>query len=271
MSPDEPRTPESTRASSMEPDMFDQSQPRIGRRESEPHSTEISYIYDVLATNFQQHHVLWDLHHYFPFDSGDIDVQFDISFFLNLSIPYSLSSYRAIEHEKRVPQMVINILSKSTWKTDLSENLEYARMLKIPVYIVFPPFDVGARPYQPPFVRAYLLRPGDEQELKESRISSTVVGDAVPVSEQIDLEGLVPFNVGLVKLEKLHEKTKPLYRLVLIDKETSRIFLSKVELQARLIEQEKQRAEQEKQRAEQEKQRADKYLSILKDHDINEP
>ena len=41
-----------TRHQTIKPDEFDQSQPRIGRRESEPHSFEISYLHDVLTFNF---------------------------------------------------------------------------------------------------------------------------------------------------------------------------------------------------------------------------
>jgi Uma2 family endonuclease len=258
MANDEIKPPVSTRILSMEPDTYDQSQPRIGRRESEPHSCEITYLYDVLRTNFPQHHPLWDLHHYFPYEDEEIDVQFDISFFLNYSINYSLSSYHAREHENRVPSMAINILSRSTWKTDLSENMEYARMVKIHVYVVFAPFDVASRPYQPPFARSYLLQPDGNYRFKELRAVSAITDDAVafPPSDQLDLDGLVPFNLGLVKLEKTHEKNKALFRLVLIDKDTSRILLSKIEMQERELKQEKQRAEQEKQRAE-------KYLQLL--------
>ncbi|NMC08243.1 MAG: hypothetical protein GYA24_23760, partial [Candidatus Lokiarchaeota archaeon] len=64
----------STRVRSAEPDTFDQSQPRIGRRESEPHSAEISYLHDVLTVNFPQHHAIWDLHHYFTLENEEIDV-----------------------------------------------------------------------------------------------------------------------------------------------------------------------------------------------------
>ncbi|MEX2715243.1 MAG: hypothetical protein Q6370_002960 [Candidatus Sigynarchaeota archaeon] len=273
MANDEPKTPVSTRMPSMEPDTYDPSRPRIGRRESEPHSCEITYLYDVLRTNFPQHHALWDLHHYFPFEDEEIDVQFDISFFLNYSIPYSMSSYNAREHGNRVPSMAINILSRSTWKTDLSENMEYARMVKIPVYVVFAPFDVASRPYQPPFARSYLLQTDGGYKIKELRVARAITDDPVafPPSDVLDLEGLVPFNLGLVKLEKTYERTKPLYRLVLIDKDTSRILLSRVELRERELEQEKQRAEQEKQHAEQEKQRAEKYLQLLKKKGINVP
>ena len=277
---DEIKTPVSTRIYSMEPDTYDQSRPRIGRRESEPHSCEITYLYDVLRNNFPQHHALWDLHHYFPYEGEEIDVQFDISFFLNYSINYSLSSYHGREHENRVPSLAINILSRSTWKTDLTENMEYARMVKIPVYVVFAPFDVASRPYQPPFARSYLLQPDGNYKLKELRGARSIADAAVPFppADQLDLEGLIPFNLGLVKLEKTHEKNKTLYRLVLIDKDTSKVLLSKVELQERELkqekqraEQEKQRAEQEKQRAEQEKQRAEKYLQLLKKNGIDAP
>ena len=126
-----------TRHQTIKPDEFDQSQPRIGRRESEPHSFEISYLHDVLTSNFEKHHTLWDLHHYFRVEGEEIDIQYDISFFLNFTLPYTLSSYRASEYGHRIPDLAINILSKSTWKTDLSENLDISRILKIPCYIVF--------------------------------------------------------------------------------------------------------------------------------------
>ena len=42
--------------------------PRLGRRESEPHSFEITRIYDILATNFKDDRTIWDLHHYFEKD-----------------------------------------------------------------------------------------------------------------------------------------------------------------------------------------------------------
>ncbi len=269
MTRDELKRSETTRINSMVPDMFDPSQPRVGRREDEPHAHEISYLHDVLATNFPQHHVLWDLHHYFQLDGEELDVQFDISFFLDFSIDYSLSSYRASDHDNRVPRMAINILSKSTWRADLSDNLEYAKMLNIPVYVVFSPFDMATRPYLPPFARAYIMQPDGEYIQKELRRAGHQSDSPVVQSNQIDLEGVVPFNLGLVELDKMHEKTKKLYRLVIIDKDTSEILPSNVEIQERKFMQEKQRAEQEKQRAEQEKQRSEKYLSMLKSHGLD--
>jgi len=57
--------------------------PRLGRRESEPQSEDITYLYDVLMTNFPNSRALWDLHHYFLINGNEIDLQFDISFFIN--------------------------------------------------------------------------------------------------------------------------------------------------------------------------------------------
>jgi len=56
--------------------------PRLGRRESEPHSEEVCYMRNVLKDNYPDHRVLWDLHHYFYHDGEEIDIVFDISFFL---------------------------------------------------------------------------------------------------------------------------------------------------------------------------------------------
>ncbi len=201
----------------MGPDTFDQSQPRIGRRESEPHSFEISYLHDVLTENLQEHHTLWDLHHYFQVEREIIDVQFDISFFLNWSLPYTLSSYRASEFGNRIPDVAINILSKSTWKTDLSENLDICRILKIPVYIVFCPFDVATKLYSPPFLRIYFLTQEypltSYKDLREVCIHSD---GTLNLEHVIDLGESIPFAVGLQELEKKHEGSRALFRMVLV-------------------------------------------------------
>ena len=134
---------------------LDQSQPRIGRRESEPHSIEITYIWDVLKTNFPSDRTLWDLNHYFIVNEKEINLRLDISFFRDLSIPYTLSSYNASDYENRIPDLAINILSKSTWSFDLSENVDLCRMVQIPLYIIFAPYHVASETYKPPFLRVY--------------------------------------------------------------------------------------------------------------------
>ena len=115
-----------------EPDTFDPNVPRLGRRECEPHSAEVSYLHDVLTTNFLDDRTIWDLHHYFKKEGMDIDIQFDISYFKDLKIPYSLPSYKANEYGNRVPTIAINILSKSTWRSDLAEKTGFLSAFKNP-------------------------------------------------------------------------------------------------------------------------------------------
>ncbi len=99
---------------------------RLGRRESEPHSYEVGYMHDVLKTNFPQHRCLLDLHHYFVLEGEKVNIQFDISLFLNFELPEAMPSYKAQKYGNRLPDLAINVLSKSTWKNDLSEIQESA-------------------------------------------------------------------------------------------------------------------------------------------------
>jgi hypothetical protein len=237
----------STRIESMEPDMFDPSHPRIGRRESEPHSLEVSYLHDVLSTNFPQHHTLLDLHHYFRLDGEEIDIQFDLSFFIDASIPYTLSSYRAAEHQDRVPELAINILSKSTWRADLGENVDLCRALRIPSYVVFAPFDVASKHYHPPFLRVYLLREDGSYEIKERRACCTDKTGTILEDQLIDMANIVPFRMGIEELEGKHEQVQTRYRIVLVQPDLPERLLSGYE---------------------REKQRADSYLKLLEDHGI---
>lgn len=255
MAQDDSEQPLLTRTNTSESEINNESQPRIGRRESEPHSIEVAYIHDVLTTNFSEHHCLLDLHHYFQLEDEEIDVQFDISFFLNFKLPHTLSSYRAIEYQNRIPDMAINILSKSTWRKDFSDNLEFVRMLKIPVYIVFTPFDVASRPYKAPFLRVYFLQPDGNYLFRDIRSVARKQNGLTDLQDFIDLDNYLPFLVGLIKLEKTHENWKPLFRLIFKMKSDGKILQNKTE--------------QEKQRADQEKQRAEKYLNLLKKHGID--
>ena len=227
--------------------MVDPSQPRIGRRESEPHSLEVAYLHDVLSTNFSEHHVLLDLHHYFQQDEEEIDVQFDISFFSDVSIPYTLSSYRASDYQDKVPVLAINILSKSTWRTDVGENVDLCRALRIPVYLIFAPFDVASRHYRPPFVRVYFLMDDGSYAIKEQRNSCIDAAGVLIEQNIIDLEGVVPFRVGIEELPAKHEKNQSRYRLIIVRNDSPARFLTSLDL---------------------ERQRAEKYLRILKDHGL---
>ncbi len=252
----------STRINSMEPDTFDQSQPRIGRRESEPHSLEVAYLHDVLTTNFPPHHALLDLHHYFQHDDDEIDVQFDISFFLDFSISFTLSSYRATDHQNKLPALAVNILSKSTWRADLSENLDICRLLRIPAYVVFAPFDVATKLYHPPFVRVYQLQDDGSYTIEERRNSCVDETGRIIVAELIGLGASIPFRIGIEQLEGKHETTLHRYRLILVRKDSASRLLTS-------LEQERARGDQEKTRADQEKARAEKLERLLKDYGID--
>ena len=97
----------STRIENAPHDLYDPNKPRLGRRESEPHSNEVNYIYDVLSTNFLEHKTLWDLNHYFmgskgPIKGKKINIQFDISFFKDFNIPHTISSYDAHKYNGKI-------------------------------------------------------------------------------------------------------------------------------------------------------------------------
>jgi hypothetical protein len=252
-----------TRHQTIDSDLFDPSQPRIGRRESEPHSFEISYLHDVISNNFPNHHVLWDLHHYFQFKDREIDIQFDISFFLNTKIPITLSSYKAVEYGNKIPHLVINILSKSTWRNDLSENVDICRLLKIPYYVVFCPFDVATSTYTPPFLRIYSFTDGNQNiNFKDFRDVCIDSNGEFNQENLFSFDENIPFRIGLMKLEKMHEKNRELYRLLIIDQNKLKLLLPKVD-------KEKKRADEEKKRADEEKKRADEYLKLLNKHGID--
>ncbi|MHA1343517.1 MAG: hypothetical protein ACTSQG_05995, partial [Promethearchaeota archaeon] len=224
----------STRIANAPPDLFDPAKPRLGRRESEPHSIEITYIYDVLTINFPNGRAIWDLHHYFLGSKGalkgkKIDIQFDITFFKDLQITHTLSSYDARMHEGKIPDMAINILSKSTWKSDMSENVDICKDLEIPVYIVFSPYKVTSKIYNPPFLRAYVLKEDGSYQQKELRNVTLIEGEEIDKKNIIDISNILPFRVGLMQLRRQHEGDQPLFRLIFIHPSEPKIFLSSKE------------------------------------------
>ena len=225
----------STRHRDAEPDTFDPNEPRLGRRESEPHSAEVSYLHDVLTTNFPDDRTIWDLHHYFKKDGMDIDIQFDISYFKGLKIPYTLSSYQADEFDNRIPTMAINILSKSTWRSDLAEKLDFCRILKIPLYIVYSTYHVAINIYKPPFLRAYVLQSNNEYKMYELRRTISRTPEGFDLNTIIDVSEVVPFRLGLQENEQKHQGEQSLYRLVLVDPNTDQFFLTENEKKSRTI------------------------------------
>ncbi|WP_457559442.1 hypothetical protein [Candidatus Harpocratesius sp.] len=232
--------------------------PRLGRRESEPHSANISYIYDVLNTNFPEHRVIWDLHHYFYVENEKIDIQFDISFFLNLKIDYQLSSYNAEKFNKRVPDVAINILSKSTWHNDLLENVALCERLHIKYYIVYFSYEVSTKFYPPPFLRVYYLDENSRYKYKDLTKIMFDKGKLLDSTAKIQLSPDLPFDVALECITKKYDNKKPIYKIIFLKPNTEDQFLTEKEIEKQRADVEKKRADEEKQRADEEKKRADK-------------
>ena len=183
----------STRIEEAPPDLFDPNVPRLGRRESEPHSAEVTYMQDVLSQNFPEGRVLWDLHHYFigksgPIKGKEVDIQFDISFFKDYTIPYTLSSYKSENYDYKVPDLAVNVLSKTTWRNDLSENVDVCKNLEIPVYAIFSPYSVASSIYNPPFLRVFILEEDGSYREEELREFTLKVGETSILENMIDHE-----------------------------------------------------------------------------------
>ncbi|MHA1338810.1 MAG: hypothetical protein ACTSRZ_02130 [Promethearchaeota archaeon] len=249
----------STRILNAPPDEFDPNEPRLGRRESEPHSHEITYLYDVLSFNFPDSRTLWDLHHYFEITSPvrtKIDIQFDISFFLGWRMSKLLTSYNA-EQFKRIPSVAINILSRKTWKTDFSEHRDYCEALKIPIYIVYPSYHVASNFYKPPFLRIYRLK-GDKYEREDIRKIAMVENGELKSEGIISLGDQIPFRIGLMERSIRLVNNEKIYRLIIIDKKEDKILPTRAEYEHIQFLKEKERADKEKERADKEKERADK-------------
>ncbi|MCF2140505.1 MAG: hypothetical protein K9W44_10675 [Candidatus Lokiarchaeota archaeon] len=237
--------------------------PRIGRRESEPHSAEVSFLFDVLSSNFPNHRAIWDLHHYFSIEGEQVDLQFDISLFLNFMINEDLPSYKASEFGNRIPDLVINILSKSTWRKDLSEIQESCKRLKIPVFVLFLPYPFATKVLNYPFLRVYILNDMDmyiPQEINRYMFDGDKIADN---QARIKLPERIPFDLAIKKLKRTYLGFKPRFRLVLLKKETNEMYLSKFELEKKRADEEKRRADEEKRRADEEKRRADELEKKL--------
>jgi len=247
----------STRVRDAPPDTFDPNELRVGRRENEPHSSEVSYLFDVLRTNFPKDRVIWDLHHYFTLDGKEIDIQFDISYFRDFRVDFTLSSYKASRFNGRVPTMAINILSKSTWHADVGEHVDYCRMLKIPLYVLFCPYHVASSVYEPPFLRAYVLTSDGNYKIQELRALTFDVNDDLNPENVVDVSGIVPFKIGLMRLSLKHEGDLPLFRMVLLEPDSQKRLMTKYEIEKKRADEEKRRADEEKKRADEEKRRAD--------------
>ncbi|MHA1267080.1 MAG: hypothetical protein ACTSRS_17710 [Candidatus Helarchaeota archaeon] len=162
--------------------------------------------------------------------------------------------------------MAINFLSKSTWQKDIGIHVEYCRLLKIPLYIVFSPFYVGKAIIKPPFLRAYFLEPEGDYHIQDLRTVSVKKGESAVNREAIlDVSGIVPFKLGIMELESQHEGDLPRYRLILVNPETYEIYPTRAEQAEARVEQAEARAEQAEARAEQAEARAKRLQNQLEE------
>jgi hypothetical protein len=266
---DESEEWKSTRIENAPPDLYDPSQPRLGRRESEPHAAEVTYLRDVLSTNFPEGRALWDLHHYFIASKGvfkgkKIDLQLDISFFNELTISFAIPSYDATMHEGKVPDIGINVLSKSTWRADISEKIETCKDLSIPVYVVFSPYLVTSKRYAPPFLRAYILQEDGSYKQEELRAITIEEGGAIDETQVLDLSDKLPFRLGLMRLKQQFLGGKPLFRLILIDPLEMRVLPTRREKEVEEVKKEAERAKKEAEEVKKEAERAKKEAEEVK-------
>jgi len=192
--------------------------PRLGRRESEPHSEEICYMRNVLKDNYPDHRVLWDLHHYFYHDGEEIDIVFDISFFLEFKTDGPISSYDSAENNFMVPDMAVNVLSKSTWMKDINEIVEKCQLLQIPIYIVFTPYHVASNQCRAPFLQVYILDSNMVYRtitINEAAAKEGVEGFAS--DKMISLAPRLNLSVGLELLKEKYNGILDLFRLFFVD------------------------------------------------------
>ncbi len=217
----------------------------------------MSYLFDVLSTNFPEHRTIWDLHHYFNLGGDKVDVQFDISLFLNFNLDEDLPSYDSTNFNDKTPDLVINILSKSTWRKDLSEIQELCRALKIPLYIIFMAYPLAPRMFTTPFARVYSLDHNNIYTVRELNEYTIIKGEFVNNNARIALNDKIPFDIGIEKLSRTYLGKKERSRLILLKKGAEEKLNTKYESEKQRAEQEKQRADMEKERADMEKERAD--------------
>ncbi|MHA1819212.1 MAG: hypothetical protein ACTSU2_04755 [Promethearchaeota archaeon] len=219
--------------------------PRLGRRETEPHSEEVSYLHDVLSVNFPNCRTISDLHHYFILNNIKIDILYDISFFIDWEFnDGALDSYDAAQFGNRIPDLVVNILSKSTYMNDLTNIKEFSLRLGIPYYIIFAPFNISAPAFNPPFLRVYELNRNNAKynEITLNHVAIIEGEDKINEKYIVNPGDGLPFNVGLMERKRRLYDGSKLYRMVVLDKSKENRLLVRWG-------REKDRASKEKERA----------------------
>jgi len=244
--------------------------PRLGRRESQHHGLELMYIYNIISTNFPNLLALNDLNHYFLINEKKVNIQFDISIFKDFSLSGRIRSYDAEKFGNKIPIMAINILSKSTWRKDFSDNLEKCRLIKIPYYVVLfiQPIDsIDAEIYHYPSIRLYRLNSSGYYDYKV--LSEILYDENNIVNEEaiLDCSDLLPFRIGLQKIKERDIEGKSLYRIIFIKKESLEMYLTDSELKDKIIEKKDQLIEEKEQMIKNKDQLIEEKEQMIKNKD----
>ncbi len=233
--------------------------PRLGRRESEPHSHKINYLYDVLSTNFPNDRTFWDLHHYFNLDGERVDLQFDISYFRGLKLSEQVPSFNSDDFEGLRPTMAVNILSTSTYNSDLGLTAQTCQELGIPVYVIFSDHIFEPRAVKAPFLKI-IYEEGGKYQMAELHEPCCKEGEEIDPTKLLDVRpDLLPFKFGIMLLnEKYLKKGKryPLYQLVLIDRKTGKRLKTKTEIAMEKIKEKEQKIKEAEQKIKEVEQKA---------------
>ena len=142
---------------------YESNMPRHGRFECPPQSQGIRYVFNVLKTNFLNWASTCGLHHCFVgrkgiFKGKLVETILDISFFEKLDLPEVMLNFNSYKYGGRIPNFVLNVLSYSTWRVDLVENVDVLKCLGVHVYAVYKALKtISCMLYYRPLLRVYLL------------------------------------------------------------------------------------------------------------------
>jgi len=205
--------------------------PRLGRRDSLPHTNQIEYIGSVLKANFPNDTVLTDLWHYFQVGNYIEKFVPDIAFYKDFKLDNLIKSYKSIEHNNKIPLVVINMMSHSTWKNDVSEIVQKCLRVGIAFYIIYTMYSIDVEENNPPFLRIY------EYNEERGEYDITEIREYAKYEESEDIyekalysNDKLPFRIGLEKTLGKSDGER-VSRLLIVDKKELKKLLSKDEIE----------------------------------------
>ena len=133
--------------------------------------------------------------------------------------------FNSYKYGGRIPNFVLNVLSYSTWRVDLVENVDLLKYLGIHVYVVYTPFKtITSALYYPPFLRVYILNEDGSYKQIELRNETLTEGGVINEKNIIDISDRVPFRIGLMKLKTKVDEKYPLYQFIFLDPSDQKIL-----------------------------------------------